>query len=45
MRLGELLALRWEDLDVDARRVIVHRAVSAGVEGAAARRSAVAHAH
>jgi integrase len=33
MRLGELLALRWEDVDLDARRVIVHRAVSAGVEG------------
>jgi integrase len=25
MRLGELLALRWEDVDLDARRVIVHR--------------------
>jgi integrase len=33
MRLGELLALRWEDVDLDAQRVIVHRAVSAGVEG------------
>jgi integrase len=33
LRLGELLALRWEDVDLDARRVIVHRAVSAGVEG------------
>jgi integrase len=33
MRLGELLALRWEDVDVDGCRVIVHRAVSAGVEG------------
>ena len=33
MRLGELLALRWEDVDLDRRRVIVHRAVSAGVEG------------
>lgn len=33
MRLGELLALRWEDVDLDARRVVVHRAVSAGVEG------------
>jgi integrase len=33
MRLGELLALRWEDVDLDGRRVIVHRAVSAGVEG------------
>ncbi len=33
MRLGELLALRWEDVDLTARRAIVHRAVSAGVEG------------
>ena len=33
LRLGELLALRWEDVDLDAQRVIVHRAVSAGVEG------------
>lgn len=33
MRLGELLALRWEDVDLERRRVIVHRAVSAGVEG------------
>jgi len=33
MRLGELLALRWEDVDLDGRRVIVHRAVSANVEG------------
>jgi integrase len=33
MRLGELLALRWEDVNLDARRVIVRRAVSAGVEG------------
>jgi integrase len=33
MRLGELLALRWGDVDLAARRVIVHRAVSAGVEG------------
>ena len=33
LRLGELLALRWEDVDLEARRVIVHRAVSAGVEG------------
>lgn len=33
MRLGELLALRWGDVDLDRRRVIVHRAVSAGVEG------------
>jgi integrase len=33
MRLGELLALRWEDIDLERRLVIVHRAVSAGVEG------------
>lgn len=33
LRLGELLALRWEDVDVDARRLVVQRAVSAGVEG------------
>jgi integrase len=33
MRLGELLALRWEDVDLEHRLVIVHRAVSAGVEG------------
>jgi integrase len=33
MRLGELLALRWEDADLEGRRVIVHRAVSATVEG------------
>jgi integrase len=30
MRLGELLVLRWEDVDLERRRVIVHRAVSAG---------------
>jgi integrase len=33
MRLGELVALRWEDVDMDAQRAIVHRAVSAAVEG------------
>ena len=33
MRLSELIALRWEDVDLDTRRMIVHRAVSAGVEG------------
>jgi len=33
LRLGELLALRWEDVDVETRRLIVQRAVSAGVEG------------
>ena len=31
--MGELLTLRWEDVDLVQRRVIVHRAVSAGVEG------------
>ncbi|HET8978032.1 MAG TPA: tyrosine-type recombinase/integrase [Solirubrobacteraceae bacterium] len=33
LRLGELLALRWEDVDLANRRLIVHRAFSAGVEG------------
>ncbi len=33
LRMGELLVLRWEDIDLDARRMIVHRAVSANVEG------------
>jgi integrase len=33
LRLGELLALRWEDIDFDTRRMVVQRAVSAGVEG------------
>lgn len=33
LRFGELLALRWGDIDVDARRIIVQRAVSAKVEG------------
>lgn len=33
LRLGELLALRWQDVDLQTRRMIVHRAVSAGVEG------------
>jgi integrase len=33
LRLGELLALRWEDVNFETRRMIVHRAVSAGVEG------------
>lgn len=33
LRLGELIALRWEDIDLDTRRMVVHRAVSAGVEG------------
>ena len=33
LRLGDLIALRWEDVDFDTRRMVVHRAVSAGVEG------------
>ena len=33
LRFGELLALRWEDIDLDTRRLIVHRAVSANLEG------------
>ena len=33
LRVGELLALRWEDVNLDDRRMVVHRAVSAGVEG------------
>lgn len=33
LRLGELIALRWEDVPLDTRRMVVHRAVSAGVEG------------
>jgi integrase len=33
LRLGELLALRWEDVNLDLRRLVVHRALSAGVEG------------
>ncbi len=33
LRLGELLALRWEDVDLRDRRLIVHRAFSAGIEG------------
>jgi len=32
-RLGELVALRWEDVDFDAHRLIVHRPVSARTEG------------
>ncbi len=31
MRLGELLALRWEDVDLERRRIVVCRALSAGV--------------
>jgi integrase len=33
LRLGELLALHWVDINLESRRMIVHRAVSAGVEG------------
>jgi integrase len=32
VRLGELLALRWADVDLDARSLLVRRSVSAGVE-------------
>jgi integrase len=33
LRLGEALALRWSDVDLTGRRMIVQRAVSGGVEG------------
>ena len=33
LRLGELLALRWEDVHMDERRLIVHRALSDRAEG------------
>lgn len=33
LRLGELLALRWEDVKLADRRLVVHRAISAGIEG------------
>jgi integrase len=33
LRLGELLALRWSDVDLDARRIIVRPAVARGVVG------------
>ena len=33
LRLGEALALRWSDVDLASRRLIVQRAVSGGVEG------------
>ena len=33
LRLGELLALRWEDVNLHLRRTVVHRALSAGIEG------------
>jgi len=33
LRLGELLVLRWGDVSLDLRRLVVHRALSAGIEG------------
>jgi integrase len=33
LRLGELLALRWEDVNLELRRLVVHRALSGGIEG------------
>jgi integrase len=33
LRLGELLALRWEDVHLDDRRLVVHRAFSDRTEG------------
>ncbi len=33
LRLGELLALRWSDVDLAHRRLVVHRALSDHVEG------------
>jgi integrase len=33
MRLGELRALRWDDVNLVDRRLVVHRAFSDGVEG------------
>jgi integrase len=33
LRLGELLALRWEDVNLNLRRLVVQRALSAGIEG------------
>ncbi|HLI58641.1 MAG TPA: tyrosine-type recombinase/integrase [Solirubrobacteraceae bacterium] len=33
LRLGELLALRWGDVDLSVRRLVVHRAFSARIEG------------
>jgi len=33
LRLGELLALRWEDVHLDDRRLVVHRALSDRTEG------------
>jgi len=33
LRQGEVLALRWEDVNLTDRRLVVHRAFSAGIEG------------
>lgn len=33
LRLGELLALRWADVNLAERRLVVHRAISRGIEG------------
>ncbi len=33
LRLGEMLALRWKDVDFDRRVITVQRAMSAGIEG------------
>lgn len=33
LRLGELLALRWRDVNLADRILVVHRALSAGIEG------------
>jgi integrase len=33
LRLGELLALRWADVDLAGRRLVVHRALSDRIEG------------
>ena len=33
LRVGEMLTLRWGDIDLDGRVLYVHRGLSAGVEG------------
>ena len=33
LRIGELLALRWADVDLDARRLVVRQAVARGIVG------------
>jgi integrase len=33
LRIGEAIALRWSDVDLERRRLIVQRASSAGIEG------------